>query len=225
MKTNNKHIALKFADRQDNAKGFSAIELIIVLVIIGIMSAISLPYIYNYRRVYRSEEESLKIMDLMKEASQLALTRRRTYRFEIDMTANSALIIDENGAGPADDRLVKSIPLAATNEIRVNQAPTGVTAPSPPNYNTAVFANDTVGHQIGATRVTGNNVWVARFRSNATVVNNAGTPVSSTIFVWAPPQSGGNAARSLQEVRAVTIFGGTGAVRYWKYNGTTFMPY
>jgi len=27
------------------------------------------------------------------------------------------------------------------------------------------------------------------------------------------------------EVRAITIVGGSGAVRYWRYNGTQFVPF
>ncbi|MBK6590555.1 MAG: hypothetical protein IPG22_19930 [Acidobacteria bacterium] len=83
-------------------------ELLVVLGIIAIMSVISLPYIVNYKKAYKSEDQALKVIDMMREAGQLALNRRRTIRFEIDFTDNAALIIDENGG--AADTQIKSSP-------------------------------------------------------------------------------------------------------------------
>ena len=103
--------------KQRTHSGFSVIELIVVLGIIALLSAISLPYIYNYKKLYKSEDQSLKVIDLMREAGQLALTRRRTMRFEIDLTDNAVLIIDEKSTGSADDTQLKKIPLELTKDI------------------------------------------------------------------------------------------------------------
>lgn len=203
--------------------GFSLTELLIVLVVIGILSAISIPYIFNYKKLYKSEDQALKILDLMRETGQLALVKRRTMRFELDLTDNRILLIDENGAAP--DTLIKSIPLEFPSEVRVDTIPTGVTKPNPPNYNDATFANDATGHNVGATTIVGHSVWAARFQSNGSVVNAAGTPISANLYLWPPVSPGNAAARNKAEIRAITMFGGSGAVRYWKYNGTTFLPY
>jgi type II secretory pathway pseudopilin PulG len=203
--------------------GFSMVELLTVLAIVFIMVGLSLPYLLSYRKLYRSEDQALKVMDLMREASQLGLNRRRTIRLEIDLTENAVHIIDENNADP--DTLLKSIPLDGVNEVRIDAAPTGVTRPVPPDYANAVFAADTLGHFRDGVQTIGNMVWTARFRSDGSVVNTAGNPVSATIYSW-PPQSPGAAnARALEEVRAITMFGGSGAVRYWKHNGTAFVAY
>lgn len=213
------------AKRQRDMKGISVVELIIVLVIISILTAISIPYIYNYKKLYKSEDQALKVMDLMREANQLALVKRRTFRFEIDLTDNKALIIDENSTGAADDKELKAIPLEPTRDVRMDAAPTGVTAPNPPNYNDAAFATDSVGHKSGGTTVNNHNVWVARFKTDGSVVKTNDTLVSATLYFF-PPLTPGNAnPRIIKEVRAVTIFGGSGAVRYWKHDGTTFQPY
>lgn len=213
------------APQNGGMSGFSLVELLVVLVVMLILSAISIPYIFNYTKLYKSEDQALKVMDLMREASQLALTRRRTMRLEIDLTDNMLLIIDENGAGAGDDREIKAIPLQAASEIRIDQIPTGITKPNPPNYSDAVFTADTIGHLRGGTTVNGNNVWAARFRRDGSAVNAAGTPISANLYIWAPLTAGGTAPRSSKEVRAITIFGGTGAVRYWKYNGAAFIPF
>ncbi len=206
-------------------RGFSLPELIIVLVVISILTAMSLPYIYNYKRAYKSEDQSLKIMDLMREANQLALTRRRTMRLEIDLTDNRILIIDENDAGAADDKEVKSLPLESVSDIRMDIAPSGISKPNPPNYNDAVYAADSIGHLRGTTTIKNHNVWAARFKSDGSVVKADGSLVSATIYVWSPLVPGSTNARNSKEVWAVTMFGGSGAVRYWKYDGTAFQAY
>lgn len=222
----NKNIGCNIAGRQGVMKGFSLIELVIVVVIIGILSAISLPYIVNYKKSYKSEDQALKIMDLMREASQLALTRRRLIRFEIDRTADRVLIIDGNGTGFADDSEIKSVPIETAAELRMDQNPTGVTRPNPPNYNNAVFINDTIGHLRNGIPVSGNSVWQVAFLRDGTAVNpNNNLPVSATLFLWTPLTAGNPAARNTKEVRAITLFGGSGAIRYWRYDGTTFLPY
>ena len=203
--------------------GLSLIEILIVMGVIALLSAISLPYIYNYKKLYKSEDQTLKVIDLMREAGQLAISRRRLIRFEIDLTANTVLLIDGNGPGAADDLQIKSIPLELVREIRMDQIPAGVTKPNPPNYTDIAFSVDTVGHLRGTTWVIGNSVWQAGFMPDGSVVNTANVPLSVNIYIWPPVTYGSTTPRNKSEVRAITMFGGTGAIRYWKHNGTTFV--
>lgn len=213
-----------FCKKNASASGFSLVEIFVVLAVIAILAVISVPYFFNYTKRYKSEDQAIKIMDLMREANQLAITRRRTMRFEIDLTDNAVLIIDQSGN--ATGTLVKRIPLERTQDVRVDVIPTGATRPNPPNYADAVFAVDAIGHQAGAATVLGNNVWACRFRSDGSVVDTAATPVpiNATIYVWPPLSYGSTSPRNLDEVRAITLFGGSGAVRYWKHNGANFVP-
>jgi len=201
--------------------GFKLIELLIVLGMVSVLTVMSLPYIVNHKKLYKSEDQALKIMDLMREASQTALTRRKTIRLEIDLTANTVLLIDE---GRSPDAEFKSVPLEPTRELRVDMIPTGMTKPSP-NYTDITFGADTVGHYLGSTSVTGHNVWAARFKSDGTVVNAADVPISANIYIWPPASPGAATPRNTLEVRAITLVGGSGAVRYWRYNGTQFAPF
>lgn len=212
-----------FCKKSASASGFSLTELLVVLAVMAILAVVAVPYFYNYTRLYKSEDQSLKVMDLMREASQLAVTRRRTMRLEIDLTQNALLIIDENGA--AADTRIKTIPLERTAEIRIDAIPTGVSKPNPPDYADAVFAADALGHQFNGATVTGNTVWACRFQSDGSVVNAANVPINANLYVWPPVVAGSTAPRNIKEVRAITMFGGSGAVRYWKHNGTAFVPY
>ncbi len=222
---NKRRLFCEKTPQHSRTSGFSIAELLIVLTIISILSAISLPYIFNYRKLYKSEEQALKVLDLLRETNQSALTRRRTFRFEIDLNTNEALIIDENGAGASDDSVIKAIPLEAVGEIRMDKKPLGVSKLNLPNYADASFAKDTIGHQRNGTTVIGNSVWAARFKSDGSVVDKSDNFISATLYSWAPLTPGDNNPRNKGEVRAITIFGGSGAVRYWKFDGSGFLPY
>lgn len=203
-------------------------EILVVLGIIAILSAISIPYLLSYRKVYRTDDQAIKMIDVMTEASQMALTRRRSMRVEIDLTSNAILLIDERNPDPGTqaneaDQLVKKIPFEKAADVRVDALPSGVAKPNPPNYTDASFATDALGHLEGGATVSGHNVWFARFLRNGSVVNAAGTPISVNIYIWPPMTPGSLTPRNKVEVRAITIFGGSGAVRYWKHNGTTFV--
>lgn len=210
-----------YTDQVRGNSGFSLTELLVVASILIILTAISVPYILNYKKAYKSEDQSLKIMDLMQETAQLALTKRRTMRLEIDLTDNKILVIDENGA--AADSLIKAIPMEKPLDVRVDIIPTGVTRPIPPDYANAVYAADAIGHLDGASTIINHNVWMARFQRDGSVVNAAGTPLNVTLFVWPPLTFGSSAPKSNKQVRAITLFGGSGAVRYWKFDGTAFI--
>ena len=83
--------------------GYSLVETVIAMVILLILTAVSLPYIVNYKRLYKTEDQAIKVMDLMREAGQLALTKRRTIRVDIDLSnpANPVIrMADNSGATP-----------------------------------------------------------------------------------------------------------------------------
>lgn len=200
--------------------GYSLIELMVVLGIILIMSAISLPYILNYENQYKSEVQCLKIMDLMREASQRALNQRRSVRFEVDVTLNQVHIIDEVTAG--DDVLLKSVPVESTSVLKMDLPPTPLNRAALPGYADAVFAIDAIGHLKNGEMITGSRVFAIVFRSDGAVVNAANIPISRTLFIYPPTSATSDTASDARQIRGITIYGGSGAVRYWKYNGTTF---
>jgi prepilin-type N-terminal cleavage/methylation domain-containing protein len=208
-------------NRHGSRNGYSMVELLVVLVVLAVMAAISLPYLINFKKLYKTEDQALKVSDLLREANQLALTKRRTFRVEVDLTDNALLIIDEKGSSA--DILLKRIPLELPRDVRVDTIPYSVTKPNPPNYPDATFAADTMGHLDGTTTVTGHSVWAARFMSDGSIVNRTNVPINANLYFYPPTSLGSTIARNIGEVRALTISGGGGAVRYWKYNGSAFV--
>ncbi|HEY0547861.1 MAG TPA: prepilin-type N-terminal cleavage/methylation domain-containing protein [Pyrinomonadaceae bacterium] len=196
-----------------DAAGHTLIEIMIVLAIMGIMLSIALFGMLGHKAAYKADDETLRIINVLREASQLALTQRQPMRVELDATNKTIKIFDENLPGAGDDQLKRIVYLESTSTIREDVAPTGVTAPSPPNYTAATFAG------------TNPKVWTIWFRRDGTVTDNASPPIpnSSTLYIWQPDPTNTNQAKNKKQVRAITVFGGTGVIRLWKHNGTTFV--
>lgn len=189
--------------------GHSLVEILIVLAALAVLTAISVPYFFNYGQMYRSEDQALKVLDLFREAGQRALTQRMTVRVELDGNPDPPVLrmIDENGANP--DTVFKTVRLDILNNVRMDAPGSGIVAPNPPNYPDVAFVS---------------GIWTARFRSDGSVVTAADLPISATIYSWSPDPANISVPRRREETRAITLFGGSGAVRYWKYNGSTFVP-
>lgn len=202
--------------------GFSLIELAIVVTIIGIMSGISILALLNSKKAYRTEDQALSVIDFMRDAGQRAISRRRTMHFEINLTTKRMSIIDgQNTVSTTDDKVVRSQVMEDSEALRFAKDTTYVSQPgnitvlppSPANYPAAAFVNKN-----------GQRVWTTHFKSNGEAADDLGIPTSTTLMFWLPdaPTNLNNAVKPAT-VRAITLFGGTGSIGYWKYSGTAFL--
>lgn len=207
------------------SRGFSIIELLIVLTVITILMGISLFYLSAHQRLYRPDEEAEKLIDIFQEARQRALTQRETIRVEIDLSSNMASLIDENDKNGLvktvdDDKLIRSITLVPQTDVKLTSRPPDITT-DPPEPMTVPIAQFKPSVYPPSSA---HNVCTFRFKPNGTVVD-AGTDgigsnstlTGATLFVWSAKPD--NPSQS-EIARAITIVGGTGSVRYWEYNRT-----
>ncbi len=237
-----------------NESGFSLLELLAVVTIIVIMSAVAIVNLSVNKKAYAADKQSSQFLDMASAANLQALNQRRNFRLEIDFTDSKLLLIDERGPGTADDTLVRQSLLSSLAEARISETrPTGLLATGLPGYNTSFVGADTEGHRDGNYIVTGHQVWKARFRSDGTVTNAANNVSSSTLYIWPPKTSnsnggnggnGGNGSNSgdgvslnssnsnggnggddegntpalKSQARAITIFGPSGGIRFWRYD-------
>lgn len=202
-------------------RGFSMIELLIVMSVGIILLAVALPSLRAHRATYRTEDQALRVVDLMRRATQKAITERQRMRVEIDLTDREARLVDENGTtATTDDSTRMRVTLDADTDVRMNATTTNVSQPSnvatPPValHTAATFESASGGHLV----------WSVYFQNDGTATTAAGDPVSRTLMFWQPKDAADEAwiAKDEKLVRAITITGGAGAVRYWKYDGTTF---
>lgn len=201
------------------SRGFSIVELLIVLTVITILLGISLFYLSGHERLFRPDEQALKIIDVFQEARQRSLTQRETMRVEIDMTDNAVRLIDENQPQTAeDDRIVRSLVLEPQAEVRINSRPPDITSnpseimPVPiAQFRPSVYPAS-VAHEV----------CTFRFQRNGSVVNEGTDSVGSnatttglTLFIWSPKK---NSTTASEIARAITVIGATGSVRFWEYD-------
>src|SRR5688572_969715 len=67
--------------RPERCRGFSLVELLIVLVIAGILSAIALPMMISQRRLTRFSGVTREFMTQLRHARQLAMSERQAVTF------------------------------------------------------------------------------------------------------------------------------------------------
>ena len=80
-------------------KGFSLIELIIILLVIAILVTLALPSIQGTMRLYRLETSAGFILHRLTEARLVAIKRNRDAWLEIDSTNRILTIKSTNDAG------------------------------------------------------------------------------------------------------------------------------
>lgn len=202
-----------------DASGVSLIELMIVLVIITIMTGFSLFYLTGHQKLYKPDEQALRIADVLQEARQRALTQRETIRVEIDTTAGFVRILEENTPSTAtDDKEIRRIKLLPSNELRVDAAPSNInyTPPESLPVPIAVFRQSSYPGSIN------DQVCTIRFQSNGNVVDGGTNTTGSgavatgvTLYIWSPKTSSTGQA---DIARAITIVGASGSIRFWEFD-------
>jgi prepilin-type N-terminal cleavage/methylation domain-containing protein len=201
------------------SRGFSILEVLIVLTIISLLSALSFFYLSSHQRLFKPDEQALKIVDMLQEARQRSLTQRETMRVEIDLTANVVRLIDENQTNTAeDDREIRRDTLAPASDVKMNERPPDIStnppetlSVPPAQFKTSIYPSSS-----------GHNVCTLRFRRDGSVVNEGTDAIGSnaaaagmTLFVWSPKKDESNVS---EIARAITVVGATGSVRVWEYD-------
>lgn len=69
----------------DKAKGFSLVELIVVVALIGIITAIATPSFMDWRRNVEYRAAARDIVSMMREAKARAISTNREHRVEFDV--------------------------------------------------------------------------------------------------------------------------------------------
>lgn len=215
-----------FSSRSKNIKaaqkeqGFSLIELVIVVLIISILSVISI-ISFKGEKKYLADDQAYKILDILNEARQRALTQHETMRVEFNKTKNIVQLISENAPGDAaDDQVIKSLSLADTAYVIVGVTPTNVnTAPSEMSP-TPVLNFKQSKHPLSLA----DSVATLRFVTNGTVLDAGSNKIGAnaaitgaTIYIWSPNYSKNNTPLNTGNIiRAIMVQGTSGLSRYTK---------
>ena len=191
------------------ARGFSTIEMLVVVAVVVIMAAIAVPMFVKNRAAYATDDAARQILDGVRFAAQSAIGDRRVFRLELTApsgaTPGKLEIVNQNTVsnGAADDVVVREEALVDPKLAVLTTSKTlFAPPPSPYDFTPATFSSNKV---------------VLYFNPNGSVTDGGAvpTPQSLSLFVYSP---NGNGVGEAGLTRAITLFGPTGSVRYWAWD-------
>ena len=220
------------------ARGFSSIELLIVLVVAGLLSAIAFPQMLAQRRFLRFSGLTREFNTQLRYARQLAMSQRQAVTFQYNDATKTIRIIDHNndpsiptsGTAVLADPAYPSTALPARVVLNVSLLQGGLPL-SEIRYGTPKTVSDglpaghvalpeTLPDTTAMTPLAANLINIT-FQPDGSVINPAGIPVGgvtlsagtrmdSAIFIFNSKAATGTAA-------AISVLGASGRVKVWRY--------
>jgi prepilin-type N-terminal cleavage/methylation domain-containing protein len=209
-----------YSPRRGSAKGFTLVELVVVIAIITVLGGISVQQLVASRRLIRSAAVTREIASALRDARQMAISQRRAITFQYDDTTKQINIIN-HGADAQGVGVSGGVVLSATNypnttgssvERTYPLASTGIPA-SDIAYGLptgAATSAATLGDNTVLSALTNQKLNVT-FQPDGSVINSAGATKDFALCIY-------NASKPKDTASAVSILGGTGRVKAWRYS-------
>lgn len=193
------HQALTRVGR-DSQRGFSLIEMMIVMVIVGLVASMAVPVSSHFLRESKADSATIFASTAIDSARDLAVAQRRNILLTFIMPNKLRLDREDiNSVGVVTGTTTLSTyTLEAGQEFTI--FPGQIDTPD--------------GFGAGsATAFSGTGPFM--FTSDGSLVDSNGDISNGTIFMANPEQE--------ETARAVTVFGVTGLTRTWKWRGQKWM--
>jgi type II secretory pathway pseudopilin PulG len=184
-------------------KGFSTVELIIVIGVISVMTVLALPLVQNTVPYYRANAAMDQVIRMLRSARHSAISDRRITTISFIGTNQIQLSqIPPNGGAP----VALDIPTTLEGGAQFIVFPTVPDTPMLFGNATAISFTNPVNP--------GGGFPATQFLSDGSFGTAVGAPVNGTVFVGVPGQP--------STARAVTILGSTGRIRAYHWDGTAW---
>jgi prepilin-type N-terminal cleavage/methylation domain-containing protein len=207
-------------------RGFSLVELVIVVAIAGILTAIAIPQMISQRRLTRSTAVTREIMTQIRYARQLAMSQRQAVTFQYDSLTQTINIIDHNNIDtvPNPNSGIALLPPTAGYPTTV-----GSTVVLTDSLTQGGLSSGEISWGIPSglpgTPTTADGVAVPNialwsnklnitFQRDGSVVDSTGNPVDTAVFVY-------NNLAPKPTASAISVRGSSGRVKIWRYNNVS----
>jgi Tfp pilus assembly protein FimT len=188
------------------------IETLIVMAMIGVLTALAVPQLISERRLTRSVGVTREILTQMRFARQLAMSQRQAFTLQYNNTTKQISIIDHNsnlGAGLFADPAYPNTAASATRSTTPLAA--GGLDSSEITYGIpAGLPTVALGDGIPMTGLTNNQLNVT-FQPDGSVIDAAGNPVGVAMFIYNNRAAQGTAS-------AISVMGASGRIKIWRYD-------
>ena len=203
------------------ARGFSMIELLIVMTIVAILTSIAVPQMINQRRLIRATAVTRQIMTQMRYARQLSMSQRAAYTFQYDDVTKQINVIGPIPSGTAalapaagypnnpGSAVVASVSLTegglASSEI-VCGIPTATDLPT----GAPTIPTGALGDLVTQTPLSSSRLNIT-FQPDGSVIDATNAFQDKALFIFSNKAAQATAS-------AISILGPTGRVKVWRYS-------
>ena len=208
------------APRHRSAKGFTVIELVVVVAIIAILGAVSVQQMASSRRLIRSAAVTRELVGALRDARQMAVSQRRAITFQYDDSKKQINIInhgaDAQGVGVSGTLVLSAANYPNTTGSSVERiyslASSGIPASDiayglPSGLGTSV---GTLTDKTTLSTLTSQKLNIT-FQPDGSIVDSAGATKDFALFIY-------NASKPTDTASAVSVLGGTGRIKAWRYS-------
>jgi len=194
--------------------GFSLVELVLVVTLMGIMTAFAVPQLIGQRRLLRTAAIPREMMTQLRNARQLAMSERESFTFQYNNITKQILIIDNNASGAA----VLNSPNYPTNPgskvVATSSLAVGGLSSTEINYGIPTgVPNAALDDSVSRTNLTNGKVNIT-FQPDGSIVDANGNPLDRALFIY-------NSQLPKETAVAISIVGSAGRVKLWRYDMAT----
>jgi prepilin-type N-terminal cleavage/methylation domain-containing protein len=222
--------------------GFSLVELLVVMAILVIVTAITIPAMVAQRRLLRSNAVIREVGTQLRFARQLAMSQRQSVTFQYDDSTKQIKVINHNNNQPlilacnlsrtailgtsgfpntACSVVVITVPLTQGG-LTAAEITYGIPAGSPPlPVGAPIIPVTKLDDNILMTPLApvgaGGKLNIT-FQADGSVIDAAGIPLDRAMFLFNQSAAQGTAA-------AISVVGASGRVKVWRYtlNGNHYV--
>jgi Tfp pilus assembly protein FimT len=204
-------VATRQAQSWHSDSGRSLIEVLAVVAIASILTAVAVPQMISSRRLIRSASLPREIASQLRYARQQAMSQRQAFTFVYNDSAKQISIIDHQATGAA--LLNASGYPNTTGSVTNLTVPLGGGGGLPASEITfgvpTGISNTTLGDTSTPTTLVSNKLTVT-FQPDGSVVDANGNATNRTLFFY-------NSQVPTETACAISILGTAGRIKIWRY--------